>query len=135
MSDHITFYKVNCHRSYRLSLLKKNRMPLSPISIGLSVWVLGASSSSCLACANGTCHEPFSEHQGIDTTTFPSFVCVERRRFGPNRISRSASKRNFVKPRATCHRHAPPGTDAVKTREESKHVPHATCLVRGRERL
>ena len=80
-----------------------------PVSIVLPVSFLEEISSSCLSRANGTCLVPFLEHPGIDTITFPSLACIERRRSGPNRISRLASKRNFVKSRATCHRHVPRG--------------------------
>ena len=81
-----------------------------PVSLGLPGWVLEAISPSCMARANGTCHVPFREHPGMDSTASPLFPRIERRRSGPNQISRSAAITKFVKSRGTCHRHMPSGT-------------------------
>ena len=80
------------------------------VSIELPVWVLEAISSIPMARANCTCHVPFREHPDVDIYRFPSLACVERRRSGPNRISRPAAMSKFVKSRATRHRHVPFGT-------------------------
>ena len=62
-----------------------------PVSIRLQVCILEGILSSYMARANGTCHVLLREHLDNDTTTFISFACVERRRSGPDHISRSAA--------------------------------------------
>ena len=79
------------------------------VSIGLQVWIMEAILSNCMAHANGTCHVSFRGCPYIYSTTFPSFPCVELRRFGPNRIRRSAAMTKFIKSCARCHRHVPSG--------------------------
>ena len=64
---------------------------------------------------------PFLEHPGIDTITFPSFVCVERCRSGQNRISRSAAKSKFVI--GTWHLPRANVSIQASTKSRSHHVP------------
>ena len=56
---------------------------------------------------------PFREHPDIDSSKLPSFLCVERRRSGANRISRSAKMTEFINTCVTFHRHVPSGTKHI----------------------
>ena len=118
MTVNAALYKAERYRSYLFPLVKPIRMPFSPSRSGYKFGykdykILEAILSSCMARANDTCNVPPRENSDIDSTTFPSFSWVERRRSGPNRISRSAAITKFVISRAMCHWHVPSGTKHI----------------------
>ena len=112
-----------------LSYRKDESIAVFPVSIGLHVWIIETILSSCMTSANDTCHVPFREYPDIDSTTFPSFTCVERRRSGPNRICCSAAVTKFIKSCATCHRHVPSGRKHIHVNLiQSRRVKRLQCF-------